>query len=75
MKVLCIGHISYDITFPVENFIKENTKNRVSERIECGGGPASNAAYLLSLWGINTYFAGVVGNDASLCRKAFPCMP
>lgn len=63
MKVLCIGHISYDITFPVEKFITENTKNRVSEKVECGGGPASNAAYLLGKYGVETYIMGIVGND------------
>lgn len=63
MKVLCIGHISYDITFPMEGFIQENTKNRVKMRVECGGGPASNAAYLLGKYGIETYIMGIVGND------------
>ena len=63
MKVLCIGHISYDITFPMEGFIKENTKNRVNERVECGGGPASNAAYLLGKYGVETYIMGLLGND------------
>ena len=64
MKILCIGHAAYDITIPVEEFPTENTKNRVKDRVECGGGPASNAAYLLAKWGVETYFAGVVGNDA-----------
>lgn len=63
MKILCIGHATYDITTPVETFPKENTKNRVHERVECGGGPAGNAAYLLGKWGVNTYFAGMVGDD------------
>lgn len=63
MKVLCIGHATYDITIPVDNFPVENTKTRVQEIVECGGGPASNAAYLLGKWGINTYFAGIVGDD------------
>ncbi len=63
MKVLCIGHAAYDITTPVETFPKENTKNRVQERVECGGGPAGNAAYLLGKWGVDTYFAGIVGDD------------
>lgn len=63
MKVLCVGHASYDITFPVEEFIKENTKNRLTSKIECGGGPASNAAYLLSKYGVETYFMGIIGND------------
>lgn len=63
MKVLCIGHATYDITIPLEKFIKENTKNRLEGLIECGGGPANNAAYLLSKWGIDTTFLGIVGND------------
>lgn len=63
MKALCIGNVAYDFTIPMENFPKENVKYRVENAVSCGGGPASNAAYLLSLWGINTYFAGVIGND------------
>lgn len=63
MKILCVGHSAYDITTPLESFPKENTKNRVHERIECGGGPAGNAAYLLAKWGLDVYFAGIVGND------------
>ncbi len=63
MKILVIGHAAYDITTPVESYPIENTKNRVHSRIECGGGPASNAAYLLGKWGLDVTFAGVVGND------------
>lgn len=63
MRGLCIGHASYDITLPVENFPKENTKNRIHERIECGGGPACNAAYLMAKWRMPTAFVGVIGDD------------
>ena len=63
MKILCIGHAAYDITIPLDKFVIENTKNRVDERVECGGGPASNAAYLLGKWGCDVTFMGVVGND------------
>ena len=63
MKILVIGHAAYDITFPLDKFPLENTKNRVSRRVECGGGPAFNAAYLLGKWGMEVYFAGIVGND------------
>jgi sulfofructose kinase len=63
MKILCIGHASYDITIPFEGYPIENTKNRVDEKYECGGGPASNAAYLLGKWGLETTFIGVLGDD------------
>lgn len=63
MKVLCIGHTAYDITVLTDGYPKENVKYRVEKRIDCGGGPASNAAYLLGKWGIKTYIASVVGND------------
>ena len=62
-KILCLGHASYDITIPMDKYATENIKYRVLNRIECGGGPASNAAYLLGKWGMNTYFSGVLGND------------
>lgn len=63
MKILCIGHAAYDITIPVDKYPVENTKNRVGMKVECGGGPASNATYLLGKWHMDVYFAGVVGND------------
>ena len=43
-KILCLGHASYDITIPMDKYPTENIKYRVLNRIECGGGPASNAA-------------------------------
>ena len=63
MKILCLGQAAYDITIPVDSYPIENTKNRVHDRVECGGGPSSTAAYLLGCWGADTTFAGIVGND------------
>lgn len=63
MNVLCIGHLSYDVFCPMNEFPLPNKKYRVNERIECGGGPAANAAYLLGKWGVKTTLAGVVGSD------------
>lgn len=63
MKILCLGHATYDVTLPLDEFPIENTKNRIQERIECGGGPASTAAYLLGCWGADVHFAGIVGDD------------
>lgn len=63
MKIFCIGNVSYDITMPMNEYPEENFKYRTVERVECGGGPSSNAAYLLGKWGINTYFIGSIGDD------------
>lgn len=63
MKAVCVGHSTYDITIPMDYYPIENTKYRISNKIECGGGPASNGAYLLAKWGIDTTIASVVGDD------------
>lgn len=63
MKILCIGHTSYDITCPVDDYPVENTKYRLTEKVEAGGGPASNAAYLLGKWGMDVSIATVIGSD------------
>ena len=63
MKVLCLGHATYDTTLPIDKFPEENEKYRTDNKIECGGGPAANAAYLLAKWGIPVSFAGAVGTD------------
>lgn len=62
-KIICIGHAAYDITLPMEFYPIENTKMRIAPGVECGGGAAANAAYLLSKWGMDTSFIGMVGND------------
>lgn len=63
MKAICIGQAAYDITLPMDHFPIENKKTRSRDKIECAGGSACNCAYLLAKWGIDTYFAGVVGDD------------
>ncbi len=63
MKIVCVGHAAYDITMLVEKFIEENEKITVMERLECGGGQASNTAYLLGKWGMAPSFVGMIGRD------------
>lgn len=63
IKVLSIGHASYEIYVQVDEFLKENTKTRFINKIGCGGGVAANIAYMLGKWGVSSTFAGVVGND------------
>lgn len=72
-KVLCIGHAAYDITLPLQSFPQENSKVRIGDKVECGGGAASNCATLLARWGMNTYFVGAIGDDyyGNLIQKEF----
>ena len=63
MKIMCVGQSAYDITLPLDHYPIENKKVRLEQKVECGGGSASNCAYLLSKWGMDTYFAGIIGND------------
>lgn len=63
MKIVCVGHSVYDITLPVDEFPEENKKIRIPNHIECGGGPASNAAYLLAKWGMDTAIVSIIGKD------------
>ena len=63
MKVVCVGHSTFDTTLPMKEYPTENIKYRLDHHIECGGGPASNGAYLLAKWGMDTSIASVVGDD------------
>ena len=62
-KYMCIGHAAYDITLPITSYPVENTKVRIGHGVECSGGAAANACYLLSKWGMHAYFVGIVGKD------------
>ncbi|MBQ6323764.1 MAG: carbohydrate kinase family protein [Bacilli bacterium] len=63
MKVVCVGHSTYDTTLPMDLYPTENSKYRINKHIECGGGPASNGAYLLAKWGMDTTIVSIVGDD------------
>ncbi len=64
IDVLCVGHACVDMNVHVPVFPHENSKLEIHRYFESGGGPAANAAFLLSTWGVPTAFAGLVGNDA-----------
>src|SRR5580765_2129927 len=63
VEVLCVGHAAFDVCLFVKDFPLENSKSEIHDLEESGGGPAANAAYLLSSWGISSAFAGVIGDD------------
>lgn len=72
-KFVCVGHSTYDITLPMNDYPTENIKYRLDKHIECGGGPASNGAYLLAKWGMKTSILSIVGDDhyGKLIREDF----
>lgn len=63
MKILCIGQSAYDITLVMDHYPEENKKVRIDHQVECGGGSASNCAYLLAKWGMDVSVAGIIGDD------------
>lgn len=65
MKILCLSHLTYDITLPMEEYPIENNKYHLNNPIESGGGAVVNATVLLAKWGLQyeTYLGGVIGND------------
>ena len=63
MKILCLGHLTYDTTLRMTEYPTENEKYRLDKKVECGGGPAANAGFLLGKWNEEVYMSGVVGND------------
>ena len=63
IKILSIGHASYEIYVQVDEYPKEGSKLRFINKIGCGGGTASNVAYMLAKWGVSSTFAGTLGND------------
>ena len=63
MDALCIGHAAWDISVFLPAFPAENSKSEVRAMIECGGGPAANAACLLARWGAHSALAAAIGTD------------
>lgn len=63
VEALCIGHAAYDVSLFVDQYPPEDSKCEVEQLLESGGGPAANAAYLISMWGLPCAFAGLVGDD------------
>ena len=63
LDVLCVGHAACDVSLFVDHYPQENSKCETHESLEDCGGPAANAAWLLSSWGLRVGFAGLVGDD------------
>ena len=69
MKIVCIGNITYDVTVIGEKFIKEGGKSSFNNATFTVGGPASNAASVISKFNKDNKniidFYGQIGNDTN----------
>jgi len=63
VDVLCIGHASYDLVFSVDHHPAADEKTFATGFIDCGGGPAANAAVMVANLGFKAAFAGYLGAD------------
>ena len=63
VDVLCVGHASYDLVFSVAKHPNSDEKVFADSLIACGGGPAANAAVVISRLGFKAAFAGYLGDD------------
>ncbi len=64
VDVLCIGHASFDLIFSVSKHPNNDEKMSATAFQHSGGGPAANAAILVSKLGLKAAFAGYLGLDA-----------
>ena len=63
VDVLCIGHASYDLVFLIDHHPAADEKTFATGFIDCGGGPAANAAIMVANLGYRAAFAGYLGTD------------
>ncbi|WP_347989012.1 PfkB family carbohydrate kinase [Methylomonas sp. AM2-LC] len=61
--VLCVGHASYDLVFTVPQHPLSDEKIVAEGLLGCGGGPAANAAVIVSKLGFKAGFCGYLGNE------------
>jgi sulfofructose kinase len=63
VDVLCVGHAAYDLVFLVTDDPRPDQKTRAEGFLQCGGGPAANAAVAVARLGGSAAFAGYLGED------------
>lgn len=63
MDVLCVGATSYDMVFRAPCHPAPDEKISADTMVLCGGGPAANAAVMVSKMGLKSAFAGYLGSD------------
>lgn len=63
MRVVCAGHVNWDVTMRVDSLPSPDAESVVTERRESGGGSAANVAASLVNLGVEASLVGSVGTD------------
>jgi ribokinase len=63
MRVVCAGHVNWDVTLRVDRLPAPDDESRVRRRFESGGGSAANAAVALAALELEARLLGSVGSD------------
>jgi ribokinase len=63
MRVVCAGHVNWDVTMRVDSLPAPDAESVVRSRRESGGGSAANVAVALSDLGVTASLLGSVGTD------------
>lgn len=63
MRVVCAGHVNWDVTMRVDSLPTPDGEAVVTERRESGGGSAANVAVALANLGVDASLLGSVGTD------------
>ncbi|WP_254840571.1 carbohydrate kinase family protein [Natronomonas marina] len=63
MRVVCVGHVNWDVTLRVDRLPGPDDEARVHERREAGGGSAANVAAALAMLSREARLFGSVGAD------------
>ena len=63
MRVICAGHVNWDVTLHVDHVPEPDGEGRITDRTQSSGGSASNAAVALAGLGADPLVLGSVGRD------------
>ncbi|WP_254545973.1 carbohydrate kinase family protein [Halomarina pelagica] len=63
MRVVCAGHVNWDVTLFVDTFPAPDAEARIGDRCEGGGGSAANVACALASLDVASGLVGAVADD------------
>ena len=63
LDVLTVGHACHDLIYVLDHHPGEDEKYFAEGYVQCGGGPAANAAVAASRLGFTVGFCGYLGDD------------